>query len=339
MAASGAASAATSSGSPVVAAPGRMLHLVAATPPTPESEDKRRGDEAAPGAGHRWATTGVPAALTPALGYARPVLRRTFQLTSGIGPWRERQLWSQGVATWDDLEARRGAAASRLDGRLLEAVERARGAVSRGDAGALAAMMPARERWRLLPTFAADASFLDVETDGGDTVTAVAVLDRDGPRVFLRGRDLDDFPTASRDWKLLVTFNGLSFDVPVLRRAFPGWSPPPAHVDLRHLWARLGHRGGLKLLEAAQGIGRPPHLAGLGGWDAVLLWRRHENGDRAALRLLVEYNLHDAVNLQALAALGYNRTVERLGLRADPVPVAHRGEWLHDMSRQILALG
>jgi hypothetical protein len=71
----------------------------------------------------------------------------------------------------------------------------------------------------------------------------------------------------------------------------------------------------------------------------VLLWRRHQDGDRAALRLLVEYNLHDAVNLQALAALGYNRIVERLGLPADPVPVARRGDWLLDMTRQVLALG
>jgi uncharacterized protein YprB with RNaseH-like and TPR domain len=267
------------------------------------------------------------------------MLRRTFQLTSGIGPWRERQLWSQGVATWDDLEAPRGGAASKLDGRLLDAVRRARAALDAGDAGALAALMPMRERWRLLPAFADDTAFLDIETDGGEIVTAIAVLDRGGPRVFLRGRDLDDFPAASTAWKLLVTYNGLSFDVPVLRRAFRGWRPPPAHVDLRHLWARLGHRGGLKLLEEAQGIDRPPHLAGLGGWDAVLLWRRHEAGDRAALRLLVEYNLHDAVNLHALAALGYNRTVERLGLPVEPVPVAHRGDWLYDMTRQLLALG
>ncbi len=265
------------------------------------------------------------------------MLRRTFQLTSGVGPWRERQLWAQGVATWEDLEARTGPA-SALEERLLAAVTAARRALDDGDAGALAAMMPARERWRLLPAFEDDAAYLDIETDGGDVVTAVAVLDRSGPRVFLRGRDLDAFPDATASWKLLVTYNGLSFDVPVLRRAFPGWRPPPAHVDLRHLWARLGHRGGLKLLEEAQGIGRPPHLAGLSGWDAVVLWRRHLDGDRAALRLLVEYNLHDAVNLRTLAALGYNRIVERLGLPAAPVPVSHRGDWLLDMSRQILAL-
>ena len=90
----------------------------------------------------------------------------------------------------------------------------------RHDAGPRALAAPA--------TFAGEAAFLDIETDGGDTVTAIAVLDRSGPRVFLRGRDLGDFQAASRDWKLLVTFNGLSFDVPVLRRAFPGWRPPPA---------------------------------------------------------------------------------------------------------------
>jgi uncharacterized protein len=274
-----------------------------------------------------------------ATGYPRgSVILSTFQLTSGIGPWRERQLWSQGVATWDDLEARGGGVSPRLDGKLLEAVARARGALADGDAGMLSAMLPRRERWRLFPHFEEDAAFLDIETDGGDTVTAVSALDRDGPRVFLRGRDLDAFPDATGRWKLLVTFNGLSFDVPVLRRAFPGWRPPPAHVDLRHVWHRLGHRGGLKLLEEEAGIGRPPHLAGLGGWDAVLLWRRHLEGDRAALRLLVEYNLYDAVNLRTLMSLAYNRLLARFSMPAAPVPVRHHGDVLHDVTRQLLAL-
>ena len=262
----------------------------------------------------------------------------TFQLTSGIGPYRERLLWSGGVVTWDDLVARGGGASPRLDRRLLDAVERARQALERGDAGALAAMMPARERFRLYPAFADATGFLDVETDGSDLVTAVAVLDRKGPRIFLRGRDLGEFPEATADWRLLVTFNGASFDVPVLRRAFPGWRPPPAHVDLRQVWSRAGHRGGLKLLEEETGIGRPPHLQGLSGLDAVLLWRRHLDGEEGALRLLAEYNLYDAVNLRALMAMGYNRLVERLRLPAAPLPVSHRGDVLYDLSRQLLSL-
>lgn len=266
------------------------------------------------------------------------MLHHTFQLTSGIGPWRERQLWSQGVSGWDELERRGGGLSPRLDGRLLEAIARARAALAAGDAGALAAMLPARERWRLFPHFEDETGYLDIETDGGDVVTAVSALDARGPRVFVRGRDLEAFPEWTGGWKLIVTFNGLSFDVPVLRRAFPGWRPPPAHVDLRHVWHRLGHRGGLKLLEEEAGVGRPPHLAGLGGWDAVLLWRRHLDGDPEALPRLVEYNLYDAVNLRTLMAMAYNRLVERLAMPAPPVTVRHRGEVLYDLSRQLLAL-
>jgi len=266
------------------------------------------------------------------------MIRATFQLSAGIGPWRERQLWSQGVTSWDALESRGGGLSSRLDGRLLEAVGRARRALDEADASALARMLPARERWRLYDVFGADAAFLDIETDGGDTVTAVGVLDRHGPRIFLRGRDLDEFPGCTGAWKLLVTFNGASFDVPILRRAFPGWRPPDAHVDLRHLWGRLGHKGGLKRLEAETGVGRPVHLAGLGGWDAVLLWRRHLDGDRDALRRLAEYNLYDTVNLRTLMALGYNRLVERLAMPAEALPVSWRGDVLYDVSRALLAL-
>jgi len=265
------------------------------------------------------------------------MIRSTFQLAPGIGPYRERQLWAAGITTWEAFPDGR-ALSPGLDARLREALAAARAALSAGDAGRLAAMLPRRERWRLFAAFTADAGYLDIETDGGETVTAVGVLDRDGPRLFLRGRDLDGFPEATRDWKMVVTFNGASFDLPVLRRAFPAWRPPLAHVDLRQPWWRLGHQGGLKLLERETGLERPPHLDGLGGLDAVRLWHRHLAGDREALRLLAEYNLYDAVNLRTLMALGYNRLVERLGLPADPVPVSFRGDVLYDLTRRLLEL-
>lgn len=268
------------------------------------------------------------------------MIRSSFRLTPGVGAWLESRLWDAGVRTWDDLEAAAPGdlpLPARTAGRLREAVARARAALQARDAEALALLLPRAERWRLYAEFAEAACFLDIETDGGDTVTAVGLMDAAGPRVLLAGRDLDELPRLAAGWKLLVTFNGLAFDVPVLQRAFRGWRAPLAHLDLCHLWRRLGHRGGLKLLEKAQGVPRPAHLDGLSGLDAVRLWSAWLGGDAAALRLLVEYNLYDAVNLRTLADLGYNRMIERLRLPAPPLRIAEQGDYRYDLTRALSA--
>jgi uncharacterized protein YprB with RNaseH-like and TPR domain len=267
------------------------------------------------------------------------VIRSSFRLTPGIGPWLESRLWDAGVRRWEDLtEGPLPGLGRRLGARLRDAVARARAALEAGDAEALARMLPRAERWRLYAAFAADTGFLDIETDGTDRITAIGLLDRGGPRVLLAGRDLAEFEAIAGRWKLLATFNGQAFDVPVLRRAFPGWTPPLAHVDLCHLWRRLGHAGGLKALELAEGLHRPPGVAGLGGLDAIRLWQAHLDGDGAALRVLAEYNLYDTVHLRTLLDRGYNRMLARLRLPATPVPVAEPGDFRYDLTRAVLAL-
>jgi uncharacterized protein len=266
------------------------------------------------------------------------VIESTFRLAPGVGPWLEARLWEAGVTRWAAFPPPPQVVLSpKVDERIRAGIARAGEALAAGDAEALAALLPREERWRLYPAFAGEAAFLDVETDG-EALTCVGLLDRGGPRLLLAGRDLHRFPEVAGGWKLLVTFNGQAFDVPALRRAFPGWRPPRAHVDLCRLWRRLGHHGGLKLLEEAVGIARPAHLRGLTGRDACRLWRAHQAGDGAALRLLAEYNLLDAVHLRTLMDLGYNRLVERLRLPAAPVPVSEPGDVRYDVTRLLLAL-
>jgi uncharacterized protein YprB with RNaseH-like and TPR domain len=266
------------------------------------------------------------------------VIESSFRIVPGVGAELEARLWRAGLLRWADYPADRPEPVpAPVHARLLAALPLAAERLAARDAGALATLLPRAERWRLYGAFRDDAAFLDVECDG-EALTAVGVLDARGPRIFLAGRDLDSFPEHARGWKLLATYNGLSFDVPVLRAAFPAWRPPRAHVDLRHLWARLGHEGGLKHLERETGVGRPPELDGLDGGDAIRLWHAHLGGDTAALRLFAEYNLHDAVNLRTLLDLGYNRMIERLRLPAAPVPVSERGDVRYDMTKVVLAL-
>src|SRR6266540_1035680 len=221
------------------------------------------------------------------------MIRSTFRLAPGIGPFLEGKLWTAGILRWDDFPAPPAVALSaRVDLRLRAAIARARTALDGGDAEALATMLPRNERWRLYGVFGRDAAFLDVETDG-EELTAIGFLDGRGPQILLAGRDLERFPEEAR---------------------------------------------GLKLLETVTGVGRPPHLAGLSGREAVRLWRAHRDGDAAALRLFAEYNLLDAVNLRALMDLGYNRMIERLRLPAAPVPVQERGDVRYDVTKLLLAL-
>lgn len=267
------------------------------------------------------------------------MIRSSFRITPGVGAWLESRLWDAGVRCWDDLPAGAlPAVGLKVAARLREAVARAREALAARDAEALARMLPRAERWRLYAAFAGEACFLDIETDGTDRITAIGLLDRTGPRVLLAGRDLDTFEELAAGWKLIGTFNGQAFDLPVLRRRFPRWTPPLAHIDLCHLWRRLGHAGGLKALELAEGLRRPPQIAGLTGLDAIRLWQAHLAGDAAALRILCEYNLYDAVHLRTLMDRGYNRMLARLRLPADPVPVAEPGDFRYDLSKALLVL-
>src|SRR5690606_33334035 len=136
----------------------------------------------------------------------------------------------------------------------------------------VARALPGRELWRLYPHVADDTCFLDIETDSSGQITVVGIWEPvSGPRVWVRGHNLDEFSNAKLP-STVITFNGASFDLPVLRRSFPLWTPPPIHIDLCPVLRRLGERGGLKAIENRLGLARPDHLQGVGGDDAIRLW-------------------------------------------------------------------
>lgn len=258
------------------------------------------------------------------------VLRRSFVFLAGIGPAREAMLWRRGIDSWDlyrDLERLPGIRPRVKDqhNELLAVAEQAMGR----DPSFFARVLPSNEHWRAYSAFLEGAAYLDIETTGdrSNDVTVVGVRLRGESRAFVRG--IDYTPEAVSDFvadaTCIVTFNGASFDVPVLRGEGVAFPHVP-HVDLRQVFARCGYTGGLKKIEARLDLAREDDVSGLTGWDAVKLWRKWESRrDEEALRKLVAYNVADFENLEPLARFACTRlereTVGDLTHQARLLPV------------------
>lgn len=234
------------------------------------------------------------------------VLGRSFLFLSGIGPVREARLWRRGVSSWSeyrDLPRVKGIR-PRLKAQHDEILAVAEERLGR-DPAFFASLLPPGEHWRAFDPHSAGAAYIDIETTGDreNQVTVVGVRHRGRSRAFVRG--IDYTPEAVSAFlagaECLVSFNGASFDLPVLQRDGVRLPPVP-HVDLRLVFNRIGLVGGLKKIEEDLGFPRDAAVAGLSGWDAVKLWRKWEaRRDEDALRTLVAYNLADFENLEPLA--------------------------------------
>lgn len=236
------------------------------------------------------------------------MLEHTFIHIPGIGLKTEQSLWHQGITTWDVFLEKKIPVFSPGKEKIVRKVLEA-SIAHRRDAQFFHDMLPAREMWRLFEAFREKAVYLDIETNGGQQgiheITVIGIFDGTKVNTFVNGRDLEAFEQAIAEYDLIITFNGTTFDLPFIRRAFPGIFLPPAHIDLRFVLNRLGYRGGLKKIEKDLGINRAPSIDGLNGYDAVLLWNAYEWGDKDALERLIQYNRADIVNLEPLMALAF----------------------------------
>jgi len=166
-------------------------------------------------------------------------------------------------------------------------------------------ILPRSEAWRLYDFFSDDCLFLDIETTGyyGD-ITVIGMYDGNDVMTLVKGQSLtkDNIKDVLSRYKMLVTFNGLSFDIPVINRYFNNVVPAVPHLDLRFPLAKLGFTGGLKKIENNLNILRSDNTEGLSGEDAVHLWHDYvNNGNHGSLDLLVEYNTEDIINLKPIA--------------------------------------
>jgi uncharacterized protein len=145
-------------------------------------------------------------------------------------------------------------------------------------------------------------AYLDIETDRKGKVCVIGIFCQPIGFIQFYGNEVtaDNLKKALLPVKVIVTFNGDSFDLPTLEKCFDlDLKGTCSSVDLFKVKKNLGLRGGLKELEKMYGIKRKTE--GMNGYKAMLLWEKYQRkGHVKALELLLEYNKEDVLNLISL---------------------------------------
>lgn len=246
------------------------------------------------------------------------ILTRTFVHVPGIGRATERSLWESGITSWRKFLDTSSNKSISLRSRphVYRFIEQSLEALTNADSAFFGKYLPRAELWRLTPQFEKKTVFLDIETTGlspyYDEVTLVGLYDGRQVQTFIAGHNLERLPATLKQYDIVVTFNGTLFDLPFLKAKFPNLQLPQVHLDLRFILKRLGHSGGLKLIEQELGLRRNKLVHDVNGFMATVLWARYLRGDLTALEQLIQYNAADITSLHSLLRYSYQQLTARL---------------------------
>ena len=245
------------------------------------------------------------------------MIQNSFIQLPGIGAKKEISLWNDGVFSWSDFINKRKELGFRLDeDKSLLHIQTCLSNLAKNQVDYFYNTLPSSEEWRLFREFQNHCLYLDIETNGGDFfsgfITTIATYDGNEIRYYVNGKNLDDFITDVFNYKILITYNGKSFDIPFIQNFF-NVELNHAQIDLRYILASLGFKGGLKSCEQQLGLLRDG-LDGVDGYFAIHLWNDYYyNANQKALETLLAYNIEDSINLEKLMQISFNMKIDSLG--------------------------
>ena len=226
------------------------------------------------------------------------MITNSFVFLEKISNRKEQSLWQQGIKTWDDfLKKEKIKGISSISKQYYNRkIKEAQEALLKNESSFFMGKIPSAEMWRLYDYFKEESCFLDIEVDSYGKITVVGISNYYHTNTWVQGINLNkiEIQKELQKYKLIVTFNGASFDLPKLKKQM-GIKITIPHIDLKPLCVKLGLKGGLKEVEKILNLKRPPHLYG----NPVELWKAfHASGDREYLELLINYNKEDVENLK-----------------------------------------
>ncbi len=232
------------------------------------------------------------------------MLTNTFCHMPSISLKKEMDLWNQGILTWEDYRRNIITNVS-----LDESEEH----LKNKNPAFFAATLDSDLYWRLIPDFRDTIAYVDIETTGlsrsYNEITTIALYNGKEVYTYVNGKNLSQFKTDILNYKMIVTFNGKTFDLPFIE-SYLGITLDHPHIDLRYPLKKLGLTGGLKIIEQRLGIDRGD-LRSVDGFFAVTLWQEYKRKkNEKALETLLAYNCADVVNLEHLLMYVYNKNLE-----------------------------
>lgn len=251
------------------------------------------------------------------------MISESFLHCKGIGPVKLEQLKKSGIKNWNDALSCPSKIPFKapLATDLIEEIIRSKIAFEQRDIRYLANTFVPQDQWRILDHFFDEASFFDIETSGlsyYDITTLIVCYHKGKLYEYVADENLNEFLNLLEDIKLLVSFNGASFDVPRILDTFHIPELPCAHIDLRWLCYHGKYRGGLKSIADSMGHKRPPGLSEVDGADAISLWNEWKyDQNRESRSLLIRYCQADVILLylvavRALSEKGFLLNTDRL---------------------------
>jgi uncharacterized protein YprB with RNaseH-like and TPR domain len=248
------------------------------------------------------------------------MIRNTFLFLPKIKQKKEQNIWKQGIKNWDEFLNNDVMGISKKTKQFYNRqIMEAQQAYYNGDSTYFS-KIPTTETWRLYEYFKDETVFLDIETSSSTSMksylTVIGLYDGIDTKIMIKDVNLDlvALKNELQKYKFVVTFNGSTFDIPYLNKKFPGLIPNVPHMDLRYLCSKIGLNGGLKDIEKQLGIMRDNEIVErLYGGDPLKLWKMFKgSGDDYYLKLLVEYNEEDVINLKIISDFTVNKLKERI---------------------------
>lgn len=243
------------------------------------------------------------------------MLKNTFCHLKKIGPKKEALFWRKNIFSWDDLLSSMNSnngSSIKLPSYIKDELADSLRHFENGNAIYFAKQLSSSEVWRLFDDFRHSIAYVDIETTGltDPDITTIALYDGHEIKYYVNGQNLSQFVDDISNYELLVTYNGKTFDIPIIETFF-NIKLDKAHIDLRYVLKSLGYSGGLKSCEKQMGISRGD-LDGVDGYFAVLLWNDYcQNKNKKTLDTLLAYNIEDVMNLEKLMIMAFNQKINR----------------------------